>query len=858
MAAPSAAVGDMSTGQADQLHELREKHFSLVYDLECFRKTNTEQMEDMRLLVERRLKAERDAAALLSRDSDDVGMALHAIRARLSQLEANRPSADLCLQTVDDLNGRLHQVQDTTANLSRMAKALDERIVCQNDELTKSFASSLKVVELNLSTAISQAAVVSETKHEETSEIVRLSLEKLETKLRKEYVGAVGDLNLKYDDLTTAFQEAWSMQQASDPLLDADAEEALDEKLLSASIVTSKEALLKDQNLRDWMENIESQLSSVSHQADFKELLEALEQRVMLKFADHDERIAGHGSEVKDILAVLHETVMNDVALTLAAYSTQLSTLQQAFENFDGQLSEHLALEVTRSLAEQNIMVNRSVAELREKLMSEIKSRTSKLEASQEELQNDVKRSLLGLEMELARGLSKAFSERDAKRDEQQAEWKRTIRQMDADMTEKLLKALSEHDGKRVGEPQCASAELQSKVRTDIAQIASTTERRFESTQQAMTQLERVLTDRVAQVAADVDAKGRVSADLYEVLSRSIESLDKRLMDRLSQVVSETSDLSRRLSESSRITERSSLGQDQRRDVMEYCKTLERSLKDLELRMEPTPRKLTDLDSNGQSMLKELDRRLTEQVAQLSKRADTRHDDLQVAVKNSLNDLSNAIQDLDRASTKQMSKLVEQVNQTNTGNVATVTTFIETMDANLRRDICQVSDLADANLKEQQVAVGCLITELDNKLVREINHVCAKQATVINRSLEEVDSRLTELSSENLRISEVQEKIERRLDQECAISVQAKVISEDPITDPLPTFDAKALERNATRACKSTDESGPPHRTKGSEPHSPKTLRVSRVRASRGYDGEKSDGFDATTPSLSRSRLEAH
>mmetsp|Transcript_29647 Transcript_29647/g.78559 ORF Transcript_29647/g.78559 Transcript_29647/m.78559 type:complete len:840 (-) Transcript_29647:396-2915(-) len=839
MAAPSAAVGDMSTGQADQLHELREKHFSLVYDLECFRKTNTEQMEDMRLLVERRLKAERDAAALLSRDSDDVGMALHAIRARLSQLEANRPSADLCLQTVDDLNGRLHQVQDTTANLSRMAKALDERIVCQNDELTKSFASSLKVVEFNLSTAISEVAVVSETKHEETSEIVRLSLETLETTLRKEYVGAVGDLTLKYDDLTTAFQ-------------------ALDEKLLSASIVTSEEALLKDQNLRDWMENIESQLSSVSHEAGFKELLGALEQRVMLKFADHDERIAGHGSEVKDILAVLHETVMNDVALTLAAYSTQLSTLQQAFENFDGQLSEHLALEVTRSLAEQNIMVNRSVAELREKLMAEIKSRTSKLEASQEELQNDVKRSLLGLEMELAKGLSKAFSERDAKRDEQQAEWKRTIRQMDADMTEKLLKALSEHDGKRVGEPQSASAELQSKVRTDIAQIASTTERRFESTQQAMTQLERVLTDRVAQVAADVDAKGRVSADLYEVLSRSIESLDKRLMDRLSQVVSETSDLSRRLSESSRITERSSLGQDQRRDVMEYCKTLERSLKDLELRLEPAPRKLTDLDSNGQSMLKELDRRLTEQVAQLSKRADTRHDDLQVAVKNSLNDLSNAIQDLDRASTKQMSKLVEQVNQTNTGNVATVTTFIETMDANLRRDICQVSDMADANLKEQQVAVGCLITELDNRLVREINHVCAKQATVINRSLEEVDSRLTELSSENLRISEVQEKIERRLDQECAISVQAKVISEDPITDPLPTFDAKALERNATRACKSTDESGPPHRTKGSEPHSPKTLRVSRVRASRGYDVEKGDGFDATTPSLSRSRLEAH
>ena len=32
-----------------------------------------------------------------------------------------------------------------------------------------------------------------------------------------------------------------------------------------------------------------------------------------------------------------------------------------------------------------------------------------------------------------------------------------------------------------------------------------------------MTQMERVLTDRVAQVAADVDAKGRVSADLYEV-----------------------------------------------------------------------------------------------------------------------------------------------------------------------------------------------------------------------------------------------------------------------------------------------------------------------------------------------------
>lgn len=147
----------------------------------------------------------------------------------------------------------------------------------------------------------------------------------------------------------------------------------------------------------------------------------------------------------------------------------------------------------------------------------------------------------------------------------------------------------------------------------------------------------------------------------------------------------------------------------------------------------------------------------------VSSRAEARHDDLHLAVHNSLKDLSGAIQELDRASSAQMSKFFDHVNKTNVGNVATVTAFIEKIEANLKKEISQVSETSDIMHKEQKVVMSCVLNELHGKLVQEINHESNKHVSALNRSLEEVDSRLVDLSSETSRLSETQHQLERKL-----------------------------------------------------------------------------------------------
>lgn len=204
------------------------------------------------------------------------------------------------------------------------------------------------------------------------------------------------------------------------------------------------------------------------------------------------------------------------------------------------------------------------------------------------------------------------------------------------------------------------------------------------------------------------------------------------------------------------------------------------------------------------------------------------------------------------------------MNKNNTGNAATVSCAIERVETELRNEIRHVSE----HIKEQRHEVGYVLSELDNKFVREMNHMCGKQATVINRSLEEVDSRLTELSSENERISEVQELLGRKLCQDhsntSALPIQPKAAaSEDagkdqlPVKDRLPTFSAGLLGGMSTSRKPSDVHSAAVAARRASEMSSPKTLRISRI-VRGGCDLEPLQGEREGSDALRTLTCQAH